>query len=48
MRIDILGKNSALKEIYDTEQSPLNVACTRARNFLLVAGVEPAANFWMI
>jgi ATP-dependent exoDNAse (exonuclease V) beta subunit len=34
-----------LKEVYDTERQLLYVACTRARDFLLVTGVEPASEF---
>jgi ATP-dependent exoDNAse (exonuclease V) beta subunit len=33
------------KEIYDTERHLLYVACTRARDHLLVTGVEPASEF---
>ena len=34
-----------LQEVYDTERQLLYVACTRARDFLLVAGVAPASEF---
>jgi mRNA-degrading endonuclease RelE of RelBE toxin-antitoxin system len=44
-RIDTVGENSDLKEVYDTERQLLYVACTRARDFLLVTGVEPASEF---
>jgi superfamily I DNA/RNA helicase len=44
-RIDTVGEDSDLKEVYDTERQLLYVACTRARDFLLVSGVEPASEF---
>jgi mRNA-degrading endonuclease RelE of RelBE toxin-antitoxin system len=44
-RIDEVGEESDLKEVYDTERQLLYVACTRARDFLLVTGVEPASEF---
>jgi superfamily I DNA/RNA helicase len=44
-RIDAVGEDSDLKEVYDTERQLLYVACTRARDFLLVTGVEPASEF---
>jgi hypothetical protein len=43
-RINTMGEDSDLKEVYDTELQ-LYVACTRARDFLLVTGVEPASEF---
>ena len=44
-RIETVGDDSDLKEIYDTERHLLYVACTRARDNLLVTGVEPASEF---
>ena len=44
-RIDTVGEDSDLKEVYDTERQLLYVACTRARDFLLVTGVDPASEF---
>jgi superfamily I DNA/RNA helicase len=44
-RIDTVGEDSDLKEVYDTERQLLYVACTRARDFLLVSGVEPVSEF---
>jgi UvrD-like helicase C-terminal domain/AAA domain len=44
-RIEEVGEDSDLKEVYDTERQLLYVACTRARDFLLVSGVEPASEF---
>ncbi len=34
-----------LEEVYNTERHLLYVACTRARDFLWVSGVEPASEF---
>jgi hypothetical protein len=44
-RIESVGEDSDLKEVYDTERQLLYVACTRARDFLLVTSVEPASEF---
>jgi superfamily I DNA/RNA helicase len=34
-----------LQEVYDTERHLLYVACTRARDQLLISSVEPASEF---
>jgi hypothetical protein len=44
-RIESIGDDADLKEVYDTERHLLYVACTRARDHLLVTGVEPASEF---
>jgi mRNA-degrading endonuclease RelE of RelBE toxin-antitoxin system len=44
-RIETVGDDSDLKEVYDTERQLLYVACTRARDRLLVTSVEPASEF---
>ena len=44
-RIETVGDESDLKEVYDTERHLLYVACTRARDCLLVTSVEPASEF---
>lgn len=44
-RIEQVSDESDLKEVYDTERQLLYVACTRARDQLLVSGVEPASEF---
>lgn len=44
-RIETVGEDSDLKEVYDTERHLLYVACTRARDYLLVTSVEPASEF---
>jgi superfamily I DNA/RNA helicase len=44
-RIENVGDDSDLEEIYNTERHLLYVACTRARDHLLVTSVEPASEF---
>ena len=44
-RIEHVGDDADLQEIYDTERHLLYVACTRARDHLLVTGVDPASEF---
>jgi superfamily I DNA/RNA helicase len=44
-RIDTVADEADLKETYDTERHLLYVACTRARDQLLVSGVEPVSEF---
>src|SRR5207302_10446301 len=44
-RIEAVGDDADLKEVYDTERHLLYVACTRARDNLLVTSVEPASEF---
>ena len=44
-RIETVGEDSDLEEVYDTERHLLYVACTRARDHLLVTGVAPASEF---
>ncbi len=44
-RIETVGDDADLQEIYDTERHLLYVACTRARDHLLVTGVEPVSEF---
>ncbi len=44
-RIEAVADDSDLQEVYDTERQLLYVACTRARDYLLVTGVEPASEF---
>ena len=39
-RIEAVGDDADLQEVYDTERHLLYVACTRARDHLLVTGVE--------
>lgn len=44
-RIETVGDDADLQEVYDTERHLLYVACTRARDQLLVTGTEPASEF---
>lgn len=44
-RIEQVTDDSDLAEVYATERHLLYVACTRAREDLLVTGVEPASEF---
>jgi superfamily I DNA/RNA helicase len=44
-RIETAADESDLEEVYNTERHLLYVACTRARDQLLVTGVEPASEF---
>jgi superfamily I DNA/RNA helicase len=44
-RIETVGEDADLQEVYDTERHLLYVACTRARDHLLVTGVEPVSEF---
>jgi ATP-dependent exoDNAse (exonuclease V) beta subunit len=38
-------RRADLEEVYNTERHLLYVACTRARDHLLVTGVDPASEF---
>lgn len=44
-RIETVGDDADLQEVYDTERHLLYVACTRARDHLLVTGLVPASEF---
>ena len=44
-RIESIADESDLEDVYNTERHLLYVACTRARDYLLVTGVEPASEF---
>ena len=44
-RIQDISDNADLQEIYNTERHLLYVACTRARDQLLVTATEPASEF---
>ena len=44
-RIERVADDADLDEVYGTERHLLYVACTRARDRLLVTGVEPASEF---
>ena len=44
-RLNKVGDNADLYEVYETERHLLYVACTRARERLMVSGVNPASEF---
>jgi mRNA-degrading endonuclease RelE of RelBE toxin-antitoxin system len=44
-RIEAVGDDADLQEVYDTERHLLYVACTRARDQLLITSKEPASEF---
>lgn len=44
-RIETVGDDADLQEVYDTERHLLYVACTRARDHLLVTCVSPGSEF---
>ncbi len=44
-RIERVADEGDLEDVYNTERHLLYVACTRARDFLLVTGVEPGSEF---
>jgi len=45
-RIETVADETELDEVYETERHLLYVACTRARERLLVSGVRPASEFF--
>lgn len=44
-RIESVADDSDLEEVYNSERHLLYVACTRARDRLLVTGAAPASEF---
>lgn len=44
-RIETVADDADLEEVYNTERHLLYVACTRARDHLLVTGVNPVSEF---
>ncbi len=44
-RIETVGDDADLQEVYDTERHLLYVACTRAREHLLLTGVAPVSEY---
>ena len=44
-RIESMGDDADLEDIYVTERQLLYVACTRARDHLMISGVEPVSEF---
>ena len=45
-RIETVADETELDEVYETERHLFYVACTRARDRLLVTGVDPASEFF--
>ena len=44
-RIEEVGDPADLEVVLETERHLLYVACTRARDFLMVSGVQPESEF---
>jgi superfamily I DNA/RNA helicase len=44
-RIDSVGDEADLEDVFDTERHLLYVGCTRARDHLLITAVDPASEF---
>lgn len=44
-RIESMGDDTDLEDVYVTERQLLYVACTRARDNLIISGVEPVSEF---
>lgn len=44
-RIEAIADEADLQDVYNTERHLLYVACTRARDRLLVTAVDPASEF---
>jgi mRNA-degrading endonuclease RelE of RelBE toxin-antitoxin system len=44
-RIEAIGDSADLEDVYNTERHLLYVACTRARDYLMVSSTEPASEF---
>lgn len=44
-RIEDMGDDADLEDVYNTERQLLYVACTRARDYLLICGVEQTSEF---
>jgi ATP-dependent exoDNAse (exonuclease V) beta subunit len=45
-RVESVADESELDEVYETERHLFYVACTRARDQLIVSGVDPASEFF--
>jgi len=44
-RLESIADDADLEEVYNTERHLLYVACTRARDRLLVTGIAPGSEF---
>nr|WP_281018964.1 MULTISPECIES: 3'-5' exonuclease [unclassified Minwuia] len=45
-RMETAADSGEIEEIFDTERRLFYVACTRARDRLMVSGVEPVSDFF--
>jgi len=45
-RIEDMGEEADLEDVYNTERQLLYVACTRARDHLMISGVDPTSEFF--
>lgn len=45
-RLEAVADEVELDDVYDTERHLFYVACTRARDRLLISGVSPASEFF--
>jgi len=43
--LETVGDEADLEEVYDTERYLLYVACTRARDHLVLSGLDPTSEF---
>lgn len=43
--LETVGDEADLEEVYDTERYLLYVACTRARDHLVLSGLNPTSEF---
>ncbi len=44
-RIETVSDDADLEEVYNMERHLLYVACTRARDYLMVTAVDPGSEF---
>jgi superfamily I DNA/RNA helicase len=44
-RIEDMGEDADLEDVYNTERQLLYVAWTRARDYLLISGIKPVSEF---
>ena len=44
-RVEAIGDEADLQDVHDTERHLLYVACTRARDHLLITGIDPGSEF---
>ncbi len=44
-RLDAVADETELDDVFDTERQLFYVACTRARDRLMVSGIKPGSQF---